>query len=71
MTTRLPIAKKYQPYARAARRGGATLVRGSKHLKIYDGPELVAVLPYGTHQYEGRGDLKMLTKLWAAHGWTP
>jgi hypothetical protein len=61
--------KKHDKYITAARRAGARIVRGKKHIKVYDGPVLVAVLSHGTGGYEGRGDNKKIDKAWRERGW--
>lgn len=69
MTSKGRVAKKYQPFIRAAKAGGGRVVVGSKHMKVYDGDELVTVLPFGTQQFEGPGDLATLRKQWRERGW--
>ena len=69
MTGKGRVAKKYRPFLKAARKHGATVVPGTKHLKVFDTEGLVAVLPYGTRQFEGPGDLALLRKLWRERGW--
>lgn len=61
--------KKHRPYIQAARKHGARIESGKKHIKIYDGPHLVIVFPHGGKSYEGRGDMKMAQKLFRERGW--
>ena len=69
MTRRGRVAKKYRPFVRSAFLHGGTLKSGRSHLKVYDDQTLVAVIPYGRRQFEGRGDLALLRKLWRERGW--
>lgn len=62
------IAKKYQPYLKVALAHGARLEKGSKHLKVYNGPRLLITISYGK-QFEGAGDLALLKRVWREQGW--
>lgn len=40
-----------------ARRAGARIENGKKHIKIYDGDELVLVLPHGAKSSNARSEI--------------
>jgi hypothetical protein len=65
------VPKKVRPFIQAARDHGARIVDGSKHLKVYDGDELVGVFKRGSSggQYEGRHDMQNIRKAWRERGW--
>jgi len=69
VTRRGRVAKKYRPFVRSAELHGGTVKPGRSHLKVYDHQGLVTVIPYGRQQFEGRGDLAMLRKMWRERGW--
>jgi hypothetical protein len=64
------IPKKARALIKAAKQHGATIENGSKHLKVYDGHELVGVFHRGGKSgYEGRHDMANVKKVWRARGW--
>lgn len=61
--------KKVRPLIRAAKEHGARIVTSGKHVKIYDGPRLVAVLSHGRGGFEGPADNKIIEKRFKELGW--
>lgn len=61
--------KKARPLIRIAKEHGARIVTGKKHIKIYSGSRLVAVLSHGHGGFEGPGDGKIIEKRFKELGW--
>lgn len=63
--------KRRDEMIRIARRNGAVIKDGGKHIKVYDqNGHYVASFSHGAKSgYEGRGDMKHIEKKWRQLGW--
>jgi hypothetical protein len=63
--------KSLKNVLKVAEKNGARIVTGRNHIKIYDGSELLGVLPHGHNRDRVPGGCdKMFRKKFAARGWT-
>lgn len=62
--------KELKRALRYARRAGARVEHGKKHVKVYDGAELVVILPHGRNRDRTPGgSVAGIRKAWERKGW--